>query len=403
VPESTAITDLSTTVAKPAAPTAATMGQILPQADGLKSLRLLHNPAVRLGALVTAVAAIGLLASANDSLLSIANLGLIAAIAAIGLNLAMGSTGILSMGHAVFVGFGAFTAAVLADFGASFFVGALAGMAIATVASLAIGPLALRLSGLYLAVGTIGIAYVGQHLFVNLRTLTGGGAGRLVESPTIFGISMAQDSAIAGRLITSDMKWFILLVILTLLLGTAVASLGRLRWGRAFRAVRDNENSAAAAGIAVIQLKVTSFGMSAAIGGLAGALLASYLRFLNPETFGLDQSLQYLAMIIIGGLGSVSGAIIGALLITVLPTLLTEVSTSMGLVEQASGTSGSFNTGTLAIMSYGLIIVLVMTLAPQGISGGLSSLAKSLTSRMRPTKNVQTSRPQNTPTKGQVP
>jgi branched-chain amino acid transport system permease protein len=375
--ETTAVTE---TVPAPSPSTAPASAQAPAKtrdsAGGLKSLRLLHGRPARVGALLTALMAVVLFASANDSLLSVANLGLIAAIAAIGLNVAMGTTGILSMGHAVFVGFGAFTSAVLADYGVPFFVGAVAGMLVAVAASLAIGPLALRLSGLYLAVGTIGIAYVGQHLFVNMRSLTGGGAGRLVESPTIFGVSMAQDAAVAGRLITSDMKWFVLLVLLTVLLGAAVASLGRLRWGRAFRAVRDNENSAAASGIAVVKVRVTAFGISAAFGGLAGALLAGYMRFLNPESFGLDQSLQYLAMIIVGGLGSVSGAVIGAVVITALPTVLTEVSVSLGLVEQASGTSGNFNTGTLAIMAYGLIIVLVMVLAPRGIAGGLSSVSR---------------------------
>jgi branched-chain amino acid transport system permease protein len=393
VPDTTALTDTAASVAvRTGGPvTAPATSGLGARKTRLKSVRLLSDRASRAGALLVALAAIILFASANDSLLSIANLGLIAAIAAIGLNLAMGTTGILSMGHAVFVGFGAFTAAVLADHGVPFIVGIAAGMIVAASASLAIGPLALRLSGLYLAVGTIGIAYVGQHLFVNMRSLTGGGAGRLVQPPTIFGIPMAQDSAIAGRLITSDMKWFVLLVLVTVLLGAAVASLGRLRWGRAFRAVRDNESSAAASGIAVTRVRVTAFSISAAFGGLAGALLAGYLRFLNPETFGLDQSLQYLAMIIIGGMGSVSGAVIGAVLVTVLPTVLTEVSVSLGIVEQASGTSGSFNTGTLATMAYGVIIVLVMTMAPQGIAGGISSLTSGLRTRSRSRRRKHTS------------
>ena len=323
----------------------------------------------------------GVLASGQERVLSVLNFGLIAAIAAIGLNLAMGTTGIMSLGHAVFVGFGAFTGAVLADHGWPFLLGALGAMVVAALASLTIGPLALRLSGLYLAVGTIGIAYVGEHLFVNLRSLTGGGAGRIVESPTLFGIELSRDGVFAGRLVTSDMKWFLLLCLVTLVVGVCVASLSRLRWGRALAAIRDNENSASAAGIAVTRARVTSFAMSAALGGLAGALLAAYLRFLNPETFGLEQSIQYLAMIIIGGLGSVSGAVIGALVITALPTILTEVTTRMGLVEQASGTSSNFNTGTLATIAYGLVIVLVMATAPQGIAGGFRRLAHALRGR----------------------
>lgn len=346
-------------------------------------VRLLGAAPARLTALLTCVIALVVLSSGDSSVLSVVNFGLIAAIAAIGLNLATGTTGVLSLGHAVFVGFGAFTSAVAGDHGIPFAAGAVLAMIVAAAASLTIGPLALRLSGLYLAVGTIGIAYFGQHLFVNLRSLTGGGAGRLVDAPTLFGAKISNPSAFAGRLITSDMKWFMLLALLTSAVGAAVAAMDRLRWGRAFRAIRDNENAAAAAGIPVNQARVTAFAMSAALAGLSGALLAGYLRFLNPETFGLGQSIQYLAMIIIGGLGSVSGAVIGAMLIIALPTVLNEISTRTGLVEQASGTSGSFNTGTLAVIVYGLIIVVVMCAAPRGVAGGLSQLSFAFRRRVK--------------------
>lgn len=346
----------------------------LSDAEVKTRLHLLGDRQARAAALVVAIVAVAVAASGNSGILSVANFGLIAAIAAIGLNVAMGTTGIMSLGHAVFVGFGAFTAAVASDYGFPFLVAAVLAMIVPAVASLTIGPLALRLSGLYLAVGTIGIAYLGQHLFVNLRSLTGGGAGRPVESPKIFGVEMAESTAIAGRLITSDMKWFTLLAIVTTMVGSAVAAFNRLRWGRAFRAVRDNANSAAAAGINVNRVRVIGFLLSAALGGLAGALLAGYLRYLNPETFSLQYSIQYIAMIVIGGLGSVSGAVIGAMLIIALPTVLNWISTSLGLVEQASGASSNFNTGTMALIAYGLVIVLVMTLAPGGVAGGLSRL-----------------------------
>ncbi len=242
----------------------------LDRRESRRFVTLLGHRETRFAALITALAAVGVLASGQERVLSVLNFGLIAAIAAIGLNLAMGTTGIMSLGHAVFVGFGAFTGAVLADHGWPFLLGALGAMVVAALASLTIGPLALRLSGLYLAVGTIGIAYVGEHLFVNLRSLTGGGAGRIVESPTLFGIELSRDGVLAGRLVTSDMKWFILLCLVTLVVGVCVASLSRLRWGRALAAIRDNENSASAAGIAVTRARVTSFAMSAALGGLAG-------------------------------------------------------------------------------------------------------------------------------------
>ncbi|MDT9591640.1 branched-chain amino acid ABC transporter permease [Nocardioides zeae] len=365
----TSVADRPSAAPSPAAPTTR---------DVRSATRLLGTRESRILAVVVAVAAVAALASANDRILAVANFGLIAAVAAIGLNVAMGTTGIMSLGHGVFVGFGAFTAAVLADHGVPYFFAAVAAMAVAALASLTIGPLALRLSGLYLAVGTIGIAYVGEHLFVNLRSLTGGGAGRIVEAPVILGVEMSRDSALGGRLVTSDMKWFVLLVIVTLLVGVMVAAMQRLRWGRALNAIRDNESSAAAAGIAVTRARVMAFAISAALGGLSGALLAGYLRFLNPESFGLEQSIQYLAMVIIGGLGSVGGAVVGALLITALPTLLGELTSALGLVEEASGTSSTFNTGTLSLIAYGLVIVLVMVLAPHGIAGGFRKLGRRL-------------------------
>lgn len=346
-----------------------------------RRLRLLGTAPAKVAAGVVALVAVLLLASGHGQTLSVLNFGLIAALAAIGLNLTMGTTGIMSLGHAVFVGFGAFTYAALSDVGVPFVVGLAAAMVVASTASLAIGPLALRLSGLYLAVGTIGIAYIGQHLFVNLRSITGGGAGRRVESPVLFGSRLSDASAVAGRLVTSEMKWFALLLLITTAVGVAVAAFGRLRWGRAFRAVRDDELAAASVGIAVTRTRVVSFTMSAALGGLSGGLLAGYLRYLNPETFDLEASIQYLAMIIIGGLGSVSGAVIGAVLITTLPTLLTFVSSELGLVEQVSGTSGSFNTGTLALIAYGVVIVLVMTTTPRGIAGGITAVGARVTRR----------------------
>ncbi|HTW17457.1 MAG TPA: branched-chain amino acid ABC transporter permease [Nocardioides sp.] len=385
MPETAAATP-STTVegdgpADAASPAGAPAVRRLDPRESRAHVTLLGTAGGKVAALITLVAALGVLASGQERLLSVLNFGLIAAVAAIGLNLAMGTTGIMSLGHAVFVGFGAFTAAVLGDHGVPFLLAAVAAMVVALLASLTIGPLALRLSGLYLAVGTIGIAYVGEHLFVNLRSLTGGGAGRIVEAPSLFGIEMSQSSVLAGRLVTSDMKWFALLLVVVTLVGVCVASLLRLRWGRALVAIRDNENSAAAAGIAVTRARVTAFALSAALGGLSGALLAGYLRFLNPESFGLEQSIQFLAMVVIGGLGSVSGAVVGAVLITALPTILTEVSLRLGLVEAASGTSSSFNTGTLALVAYGLVIVMVMALAPRGIAGGLGRLAPLLRGR----------------------
>lgn len=354
---------------------------LLPPAETRFRVRLLGNRSAVIGAVLTAVLALILLASGDGKWLSIINFGLIAAIAAIGLNLAMGTTGIMSLGHAVFVGFGAFTAAVAGDHGWPFVLCLIAAMAVAALASMTIGPLALRLSGLYLAVGTIGIAYVGEYLFVNLRSLTGGGAGRGVDAPSLFGMKMSEDSAVAGRLVTGDMKWLLLLVVVTTLVGSVIAAMSRLRWGRAFRAVRDNEHSAAAAGIPVVRVRVTAFALSAALGGLSGAFLAGYLRYLNPETFGLEQSIQYIAMIIIGGLGSVGGAVVGAVLIIALPTVLNDLSTSLGLVEQASGTSSNFNTGTLALIVYGLVIVLVMCVAPHGIAGGVARINERLRGR----------------------
>jgi branched-chain amino acid transport system permease protein len=377
------VPDTETLPDAPAGATTAPTARLLAK-ETRSRLNLLGTAPARWAAVLTVVAGIGVFASADGKILAVADFGLIAAVAAIGLNLAMGTTGIMSLGHGVFVGFGAFTAAVAMDAGLPFAVGALLGMVVAALASLTIGPLALRLSGLYLAVGTIGIAYVGQHLFVNLRSLTGGGAGRSVESPTVLGVRLADSSAVAGRLVTGDMKWFLLLAAVTAAVASAVAALGRLRWGRAFRAVRDNESSAAAVGINVNRTRVTAFALSAALGGLSGALLAGYLRYLNPETFGLESSIQYIAMIIIGGLGTVSGAVIGAVLIVALPTVLNSVSTALGLVEQASGTSGNFNTGTLALIVYGLVIVAVMTLAPNGVTGGLAHLLDRL--RRRPSR-----------------
>jgi branched-chain amino acid transport system permease protein len=278
------------------------------------------------------------------------------AIVAVSLDLLMGRTGQISLGHAGFVALGAYSAAILNQrFGVDLLVGALTGGCLAALASLVLGFPATRLRGHYLGIVTLGFGIAVDQIALKWDTLTGGDQGIHLHKPTMLGLDVG----------TPVRMYFVALVALVIAV-LLVWSLTRTRVGRAFAAIKDSEVAAAAMGVPVARTKVLAFICSAFLAGVAGGLYAFLAGFVAPEDFGIDSSLLFFAMVIIGGMGSLSGAIGGAVVVDA--------------VKHAAATVSGLS---LAIL--GGMIVLVVLFFPGGLKGFLRSrvVTRSATSQPR--------------------
>ncbi|MGY1496371.1 branched-chain amino acid ABC transporter permease [Streptomyces sp. QTS52] len=299
-----------------------------------------------------------------------------AGIGAIGINLLTGATGQLSMGHAFFLAVGAYAYCVFAADGGDGLTGLglptwLAVVLATLVAGVAGGlfsPIAGRLRGPYLGIATIALIFIGQHVLFNARDLTGGFNGRDVPPLSLFGLTFDDRELLVANVPfgSAEKLWYAGLV---LLLGGALFARGVLRGrpGRAMNAVRDHRVAAGVIGVPVARYRAAVFVLSSMYAGLAGVLLALVFQRTVPDYYGITLSLEYLAMIVIGGLGSVSGAVVGAAFVSLLPQLLTRYSDALPLVS-APGTGG-IAPGEASRYLYGAAVVAVVLFLPGGLVG----------------------------------
>lgn len=313
-----------------------------------------------------------------------------ATIGAIGLNLLTGTTGQLSLGHAFFVLVGAYGYAYLAGSkgvaggnevsGLSLppLLSLILAVLVAGVLGLLFSPIASRLRGIYLGIASLGLVFVGQHAAFNASAITGGFNGRLVEQFSLFGFRFAdQDPFLAVLGVTFgqfERLWYLGLTLVVLAYVFA-GNLLRGRPGRAMEAVRDGEVSAAVMGVDVRRYKAAAFVVSSMYAGLAGVLFALTVQRVVPDTFGFQLTIDYLAMIVIGGLASVGGAAIGAFVVAALPLLLIQYSNLVPFL--ASPGSGGVDPGSFARYVFGAAVILVLLFEP----AGLAALARRLGSR----------------------
>ena len=282
----------------------------------------------------------------------LAELGLLLvyAIAGIGLMILTGFTGQVSFGHAAFLGIGAYCHSVLMSSGVPFSMSVLLTMALSGVIGMALGRSASRMHGFYLAIATLAFLILVESVLGGWSSLTGGHAGFVVPELRIFGVTLSK-------------VWhqYYVDVAFSLLVVWGVSNLLRAPIGRSFLAVRDSELSARSLGVNVEWAKIQSFGISAAITALAGALLAHQLTYLAPDVFGVLESLKLLLMIVVGGLGSVIGAIFGAIFISLLPVALSFLKDVLPpVIGRQAG---------LEPLLFGSIIVLFIVFEPAGIYG----------------------------------
>ncbi|MFD4030670.1 branched-chain amino acid ABC transporter permease [Streptomyces sp. NPDC058637] len=302
-----------------------------------------------------------------------------AAIGAIGINLLTGSTGQLSMGHAFFLAVGAYGYCILAGesstenghelsgLGLPTWLAAILAVLLAGAAGGLFSPIAGRLRGAYLGIATLALIFIGQHVLFNAGSLTGGFNGRAVPPLSLFGFTFDDTEVIVAAVPfqASEKLWYVALAALAF---SAVFARGVLRGrpGRALNAVRDHRIAAGVMGVPVAKYRAGVFVLSSMYAGLAGVLLALVFQRTVPEYFGMVLSLEYLAMIVIGGLGSVAGAVIGAAFVTLLPQVLTHYSDSLPLVS-APGTGG-LTPGEASRYLYGAAVVAVVLFLPGGLT-----------------------------------
>ena len=271
---------------------------------------------------------------------------------ATGLNILTGYTGLVSLGQAAFMGLGAYTVAVLEiRFGTPFLLNLLAGGLVAMLGGLVVGIPSLRVKGLYLAIATIAASFIAHFLFANMA-LTGGTAGLTVPPAKVFGAAL-----------DTSFRLYWVIVPVTVLMVLGAANLFRTRVGRAFIAIRDRDISAEVLGIPLLRYKLLSFGLSSFYAGVAGGLWAYFFRVVTPESFPLLMSIFFLAAIIVGGMGTILGAILGAIFMTMVPELLKLV---VDLLP--GGTELTVFLSPVRTIIFGALIIGFLVFEPQGLA-----------------------------------
>ncbi|MCC5575493.1 branched-chain amino acid ABC transporter permease [Microtetraspora sp. AC03309] len=308
-----------------------------------------------------------------------------AAVGAIGLNLLTGATGQLSLGHAFFLAVGAYAYVYfgsepegeLGGLGLPTPAAAVLAVLAAGVAGGLLSPIGGRLKGQYLGIATLALIFFGQHVLFNATPVTGGYNGRAVPPLELFGFAFADSPGLVVLRVpfgALERLWFLSLAVLA---GAALFARGVLRGrpGRAMNTIRDHEIAAGVMGVPVARYRAGVFLLSSMYAGLAGVLLALAFQRTVPEYFGMLLSLDYLAMIVIGGLGSVAGAVAGAVFVSLLPQVLTRYSDALPLVSEPG--TGGLSPAEAARLLYGVAVVAVVLFLPGGLAG-LASRTRSV-------------------------
>ncbi len=291
----------------------------------------------------------------SDYLLSLFDTAGIYAIVVMGLGILLGFAGQLSLAQAAFLGIGAYTSGWLTThLGWSAWPSMGAAMALSAMVGLAVGYPCLRLSGHYLALATIGFGIITQLVLINWKSVTNGSDGMgNIPAPQI-----------GSFVFDSYARYYYIVLVAVLACAYVAWRIKTTRVGRALEAIRENEIAARATGIDATRYKIIAFVLAGAYAGLAGSLLAHMTKFISPDSYSFDQSVVFLVMLIVGGSASISGAILGAVLLWFLPEVLRPLKTSY-------------------IMVYGAAVVAMIVFMPRGLVGLLETL-RSRFVRRRP-------------------
>jgi len=346
----------------------------------------------------------------NDWLKILSRVSLFA-IGALGLHILSGLAGQVSLGHAFFVGIGAYTAAILGGevgkgtwgLGLPMWIWLPAAGIVAALIGALIAPTAVRVRGIYLAIVTLGLVFIGEWIFRSLPFITGGAqAGRKFPrfefrfwKEEVPAVDFTSDGPWFGVQLTSEAKTYFLLLAFVIIAVIIAKNLQRTRVGRAFMSIRDRDIAAEVMGVAEAKNKLLAFALSSAFAGLTGALLGAFVGRLVPEGFSLFMSIQFIAILLIGGIGTVTGTLLGSMFVIVLPRVVADltgllastaesgsgffaaiagffVSTAEGdpgIVSTLPGTSPGLNIAQFNLLLYGLLLIGFLIFEPLGLYG----------------------------------
>ncbi|MCZ7530704.1 MAG: branched-chain amino acid ABC transporter permease [Acidimicrobiia bacterium] len=294
------------------------------------------------------------------------------AVAAIGLNLLTGYAGQVSLGTAFFIGLGGYTVVWFADptrwgwplwgwLPMAALIGALVGAAV--------GPIALRVRGQYLVIVTLGLVVVGQYLFRNTESVTGGNNATIEATHNLVAIGPVNfaDLQLFGFVFKKEAGFVYLAWIVVLITALIAKNLVRTRPGRAIQAIRDRDVAAEVIGVSLVRYKIGAFAVSSAMAAVAGALLASYTRFISVDSLDIFLSIQFLAIIIVGGVGTIYGAVLGAVALQAIPEFINRFSDSLPYVATGTGESG-ISVASLNSAIFGILIIVFLIFFPHGLA-----------------------------------
>lgn len=291
-----------------------------------------------LGLIALIAASFALTSLATGYIIYIVNLVLVAIVLALGLHIVIGECGQFSLAHAAFYGIGIYTAGLVTNLaGTPFWISLLAGGLMAGLIGFFIGFLSLRMRDIYLALSTFAFGEAMQWLFLNWTSVTGGPNGLNIKPASVFGFELLSDRAA-----------FPLVLVVTLVIVALVTVLHVSTLGRGMRAVRESEIAAGSVGINVVRMKLTAFTLSAFVAGLAGGLYTTFSTFIHPDSLGFQTTIIILTTVVVGGMGSLVGAIGGAVAFGLMSELLRQVPSYQEMI-------------------YGAILILFMMYAPRGM------------------------------------
>ena len=336
---------------------------------------------------------------------------LIFAVGALGLHILSGLTGQVSLGHAFFMGVGAYTAAVLGGevgkatwgLGLPMWIWLPAAGIVAAAVGALVAPTAVRVRGIYLAIVTVGLVFIGEWLWRSYPEITGGSQSGRKFPPLEFRLWKEEEPLIAfdtdgswfGIELSGEAKTYFFLLVLVIVFVVITKNIQRTRTGRSFMAIRDRDVAAEVMGVPEARSKALSFALSSFYAGIAGALLGAFVSRLIPESFNLFLSVQFLAILLVGGLGTITGTLLGSVFVVTLPRIVDDftgflsetaeagtgfassianvfVSTGpddFGLVSTAAGNSPGLNVAQLNLVLYGLLLIVFLIFEPLGLYG----------------------------------
>ncbi|MBN1574208.1 MAG: branched-chain amino acid ABC transporter permease [Deltaproteobacteria bacterium] len=331
--------------------------------DYYNDIRLIKSVRSAVGVILLIVLLLMFPIFAGKYFVYVANLILINIIVAVGLNLLVGYTGQISLGHSGFMAVGAYFSVMTLihlklpfNIETPFIAAVILSGFVASVIGLVLGFIALRTKGPYLAIVTLGFGIFVEQSLVLTESITGGRSGLRTPAISLFGHSVTDEVSIFSQKLSSENQVYFIILLAALLLILFALKIVRSKVGRAFIAVGDSEAASGALGINVTRYRTMAFAVSAFYVGVAGALHANMMDFIEPSQYGIMINIDMIAMIVVGGLGSIFGSILGAGLLTVIPLLFAKYSFASAIIS-------------------GAIMIVIVIFQPRGLSGMLSQLA----------------------------